>query len=261
MAYTNDILLQISVFLLGLCLGSFLNVCIYRIPQGRSIVKPGSACMKCGHRLAWWENIPLVSFIILRGRCTACGEGISLQYPLVETLTGLIILLLWRKFNLTPDFFIYSCFVATLIIITFIDLEHQIIPDILSLPMIAIGLISSFFLAEINWHDSIIGVLLGGGSLYLVAGGYYLITHNEGMGGGDIKLLAMIGAFLGWKAIPLVIFISASIGSVTGVSLILIQRAGRHTAIPYGPFLAFAALISLLYGRELTIWYLNILAG
>ncbi|MGQ9499664.1 MAG: prepilin peptidase [Dissulfurimicrobium sp.] len=261
MIYTNNRLLQISIFLLGLCLGSFLNVCIYRIPQGRSIVKPGSACMKCGHRLAWWENIPIVSFIILRARCRSCGAGIPLQYPLVETLTGLIITLLWRKFNLTADFFIYSCFAATLIIITFIDLEHQIIPDILSLPMIALGLISSFFLADLNWYDSIIGALLGGGALYLVASGYYLLTHKEGMGGGDIKLLAMIGAFLGWKAIPLVIFISAGIGSVIGVSLILIHKAERRTAIPYGPFLAFAALISLLYGREITIWYSNILAG
>lgn len=197
----------------------------------------------------------------MRARCSSCGTRISLQYPAVEALTGMIILLLWRKFNLTPDFFIYSCFAAILIIITFIDLEHQIIPDVLSLPMIALGLLSSFFVADLKWYDSLIGILLGGGVLYLVAWGYYLLTHKEGMGGGDIKLLAMIGAFLGWKAVPLVIFISAGIGSVVGISLILINKAKRRTAIPYGPFLALAALISLLYGRELIIWYLNVLAG
>ncbi|MGB9712644.1 MAG: prepilin peptidase [Dissulfurimicrobium sp.] len=261
MNHLNDILLQISIFLVGLCIGSFLNVCICRIPEGRSVVKPGSACMKCGHRLTWWENIPIVSFIILRAKCSSCGARISFQYPVVEALTGVTILLLWRKFNLTPDFFIYSCFVATLIIITFIDLEHQLIPDVLSLPMIALGLISSFFLADLKWYDSLIGILLGGGVLYLVAGGYYLLTHKEGMGGGDIKLLAMIGAFLGWKAIPLVVFISAGLGSVTGIVLILMQKAERRTAIPYGPFLALAAMITIFYGNELTAWYLNLSQG
>ena len=140
-------------------------------------------------------------------------------------------------------------------------MEHRIIPDVLSISGIVSGLIFSLFIADFGWFNSFFGMLLGGGVLYLVADGYHLVTKKEGMGGGDVKLLAMIGTFLGWKAVPLVIFLSAGVGSIIGLSLILIQKGTRHTAIPYGPFLALAAVISLLYGNELTIWYFNILAG
>jgi leader peptidase (prepilin peptidase)/N-methyltransferase len=244
------------VFSLGTCIGSFLNVCICRLPQGRSVVRPGSACPKCGHMLKWWENIPILSFLFLRAKCRSCGARISVQYPLVELLSGLLALALWYKYGLCPEVFIYFFFTACLIIVTSVDLAHQIIPDAVSLPGIAIGFLSSFLLPELSWRDSLLGILMGGGILFLVAWGYYIITRREGMGGGDIKLLAMIGAFLGWQAIPLVILLSAAVGSVTGLAIMSVQKGDRHMAIPYGPFLAGAALITLFWGRELTTWYL-----
>ena len=244
------------IFLLGTCVGSFLNVCIYRLPQGKSLVRPGSACTKCNHRLKWWENIPILSFLFLRAKCSSCGARISLQYPMVELLTGLLAIALWHKFGIGFELFIYFYFSACLIIVTFVDLAHQIIPDVVSLPGITLGFLSSFLLSELSWLDSLLGIILGGGVLFLVAWGYYIITHREGMGGGDIKLLAMIGAFLGWQAIPLVILLSAAVGSVTGLAIMSVHKGDRHMAIPYGPFLAGAALISLFWGRELTAWYL-----
>ena len=245
------------VFCLGLCIGSFLNVCIYRLPLGKSIVIPGSSCPKCGHRLRWWENIPILSFLLLRARCSSCGARISIQYPAVELLTGIFSLMLWYKFGLTASLFVYLCFTASLIVVSVIDLKYQIIPDVISLPGIVLGLLSSFLLPRLSWEDSMLGILTGGGSLYLVAWGYELIAQREGMGGGDIKLLAMIGGFLGWQAIPLVIFLSATLGSVIGLLMILVQKKGRYMAIPYGPFLAIAALIFLFWGPDLNVWYLN----
>ena len=222
---------------------------------------PGSACPKCGHRLRWWENIPILSFLLLRGRCRSCNARISIQYPIVELLTGLLALMLWYKFGLSTGLFVYFYFTASLIIVTFVDLKYQIIPDIISLPGIALGLLSSFLLPGLSWKDSLLGILAGGGTLYLVAWGYQLIARKEGMGGGDIKFLAMIGAFLGWQAIPLVIFLSAALGSVIGLVMILIQKKSRYMAIPYGPFLALAALVFLFWGPELNAWYLNRLLG
>ncbi len=169
--------------------------------------------------------------------------------------------MLWYKFGLSTGLFVYFYFTASLIIVTFVDLKYQIIPDIISLPGIALGLLSSFLLPGLSWKDSLLGILAGGGTLYLVAWGYQLIARKEGMGGGDIKFLAMIGAFLGWQAIPLVIFLSAALGSVIGLVMILIQKKSRYMAIPYGPFLALAALVFLFWGPELNAWYLNRLLG
>jgi len=247
-------------FLLGTCIGSFLNVCICRLPQGRSVVRPGSACPKCDHRLKWWENIPILSFLLLRAKCSSCGKRISMQYPLVELLSGLLCLVLWYKFGFSSELFIYFYFSACLIIVTFVDLAHQIIPDAVSLPGIAVGFLSSFLLPGLSWRDSLLGILMGGGILFLVAWGYYIIARKEGMGGGDIKLLAMIGAFLGWQAIPLVILLSAAAGSVAGLTIMSLQKGNRHMAIPYGPFLVGAALITLFWGHELTDWYLGFIA-
>jgi len=182
-----------------------------------------------------------------------------MQYPVVELLTGLLALMLWYKFGFTIDLFVYFYFTASLIIVTFIDFKHQIIPDTISLPGIVLGLLSSFLLPKLSWGDSLLGILAGGGTLYLVAWGYQLIARREGMGGGDIKFLAMIGAFLGWKALPLVIFLSATLGSVIGLVMILIQKKNRCMAIPYGPFLALAALVSLFWGPELNAWYLKVI--
>ncbi len=247
--------LYVLVFLFGLCIGSFLNVCICRLPEGESIVSPGSRCPKCGHCLSWWENVPVVSFLVLRGRCSECGEPISFQYPLVELLTGFISLFLIRRFGLSWPFIVYFCFSCSMIVVTFIDLAHRIIPDAISLPGILAGFACSFLVPEISWTDSLAGILIGGGLLYIVTWGYYLVTKRVGMGGGDIKLLAMIGAFLGWRAIPFVIFISALTGSVIGVIFILIKGAGRNYQIPFGPFLAVAAEIQLFFGEDILSLY------
>ncbi len=220
---------------------------------------PGSSCPKCGHKLKWWENIPILSFLLLRARCSSCGARISIQYPAVELLTGLLALVLWHKFGLTIGLFVYFYFTASLIIVSVIDLRYQIIPDVISLPGIVLGLLSSFLLPNLSWENSLLGILAGGGTLYLIAWGYQLIARREGMGGGDIKLLAMIGAFLGWQALPLVIFLSAALGSLIGLPMIVIQKKGRYMAIPYGPFLAFAALVSLFWGPELNAWYMKII--
>lgn len=178
-------------------------------------------------------------------------------YPFVELLGGLSAVALFVRFGLTPELFSYFYFVAVLIIITFIDFEHQIIPDVLSLPGIAIGLGLSFFFLPIGFINSIIGTLLGGGVLFIIAAGYYLITKREGMGGGDIKLLAMIGAFLGWKGVILTLFASSLVGSVIGVLFMATLGKSRRTALPFGPFLALGAIIYLFYGERLIDLYIN----
>ncbi len=248
------------LFFTGACIGSFLNVCIFRMPQGKSVVSPPSACPSCGHRLEWWENIPVVSYLLLGAKCKNCKKEISIQYPLIELINGLFYVLLWLKFGYTWATMIYCLFFSALLVVTVIDLRHYIIPDAISLPGIPAGVAASFLLPGITWFDSVAGALLGGGILFLVAWGYYFFTGREGMGGGDIKLLAMIGAFLGWKAVPAVIFFSALAGSVVGIITIIFNKKDRHFAVPYGPFLACAAILYLFYGREIINWYLGILA-
>ena len=254
----NIIFFSVFTFLLGACIGSFLNVCIYRIPAGESIVSPGSKCPACQSAIRWYQNVPILSYGFLRGRCAACGVRISPRYPLVEALTGLLFVLVFLRFGFHWATPVYWLFTAALVAVTFIDLDHQIIPDVLSLPGIPIGFACSFLLPWLSWSDSLIGILAGGGSLYLVAAGYALLTKKEGMGGGDIKLLAMIGAFLGWKAVLPVIFFSSLLGSLVGVPLMLIKKADGRLAIPFGPFLALGAVIYLLWGHALVVWYLSL---
>lgn len=244
--------------ILGGIIGSFLNVCIYRIPARESIVHPPSRCPQCGITIRWYQNVPLLSYIFLGGRCTGCRVHISLRYPLVETLTGLLFGIVFWRFDLqwaTPGYWV---FVAALIVISFIDVDHQIIPDVISIPGIVVGFLFSFFVPWMSWTDSLLGILAGGGSLYLVAGGYQMLTKKEGMGGGDIKLLAMIGAFLGWKAVLPVIFLSSFMGTTVGVPLMLIKRTNSKLAIPFGPFLAAAAIVYLFWGNGLIRWYLHL---
>ncbi len=252
-------LCYIFVFLIGSCIGSFLNVCIYRLPLEKSIISPPSACPKCNHQIKWYENLPIISYIFLGGKCSQCKEKISIRYPFVELLTGVLSLLSFMKFGPTPLFFINTLLIHSLIVITFIDLDHQIIPDIISLPGIIIGFLFSFIPGGITWSDSIIGILLGGGLFYGVALLFYLLFKKEGMGGGDIKLLAMLGAFLGWKSVPFVIFASALVGAIGGISFIIISKSKESVPIPYGPYLAFAALIYLFYGKEIVSFYLQYL--
>lgn len=245
------------IFFLGACIGSFLNVCIYRIPAELSIVSPPSRCPQCETKIRWWQNIPIVSWLFLRGKCATCKEKISVRYLLVETLTGLLFLKIFTMFALHPATLVFWVFAAALVTLTFIDLDHQIIPDVISLPGIILGFATVSLTPTTGWSDSILGILLGGGSLWLIAITYEFLTKNEGMGGGDIKLLAMIGAFLGWKAILPVIFISSCLGTLVGVPLMLRQGANGKLAIPFGPFLSAAALIWFFWGELLLRWYLG----
>jgi leader peptidase (prepilin peptidase)/N-methyltransferase len=248
----------IITFILGACIGSFLNVCIYRIPESRSIVSPGSACPNCNTEIKFYDNIPIISWLLLLGKCRTCSEPISVRYPLVELLTGLLALASVIRFGVSADCFIYYIFICALVVITFIDLDLQIIPDIISLPGIPLGFLASFLLTSVSFKDSLIGILIGGGSLFLVAWGYQLVTGKEGMGGGDIKLLAMIGAFIGWQGVCFTIFIASATGSLIGIVLMLFSQKDLKFAVPFGPFLSVGAIAYLFFGPELIFWYYHI---
>ena len=242
----------------GAMIGSFLNVCIFRLPKEESIVWPGSYCPHCKNPIKFYDNIPLVSYILLKGCCRHCHTAISFQYPLVEGITALASLILFIKFGLSLSYLFYFLFVAALIVITVIDLYHQIIPDVISLPGIGVGLIASLLIPEITLFNSLFGILLGGGSLFLVATLYQWLFKREGMGGGDVKLLAMIGAFLGWKAVILTILSGSLIGSITGMIIMVLKGKDFKYAIPFGPFLSLGAVIALFYEAEIIDWYLHL---
>jgi leader peptidase (prepilin peptidase)/N-methyltransferase len=248
----------IFIVFLGCCVGSFLNVCIYRLPLDFSIVSPRSFCPHCQAPIRAYDNIPLVSYLLLGGKCRNCGAGISWRYPLVEAFTGGVALALFLKFGLSPSFFAYFVLSAALIVISFIDLQHRIIPDLISLPGIVVGFLLALFGPLATVKDSLIGILAGGGSLYLVAFVYEALTKREGMGGGDVKLLAMIGAWLGWKAILFTLFFASLSGTFIGGGLMLLKGEGRLYAIPFGPFLAFSGLAYVFLGPELLAWYLSL---
>jgi leader peptidase (prepilin peptidase)/N-methyltransferase len=244
-----------AVFVLGAMIGSFLNVCIVRLPEERSIVRPRSHCPSCGHEIAWYDNVPVLSYVLLRGRCRACGTRISPLYPVVELLTGALAVALWLRLGTTLAFAGYFAFAAALVTITFIDLDHRIIPDVISLPGIAVGLAVSFVSPLVTPVGALLGMLAGGGVLLAIAGAYQAIRGQEGMGGGDVKLLAMIGAFLGWQSVFVTLMVASLIGSVIGIGLMLYQRADTKLAIPFGPFLAGGALVSLFFGNRILAFY------
>lgn len=245
------------IFFLGCCLGSFLNVCIYRLPLNLSIIFPNSFCPSCKSPIRPYDNIPLFSFLFLRGRCRNCKTKISWRYPLVEALMGALTLALFLRLGLSPLFFSLLAFSAALLVITFIDLDHRIIPDIISLPGIVAGVILALIGISGSIKSSLLGLLVGGGSLFIVAYVYEAITKREGMGGGDVKLLAMIGAWLGWQAVLFTLFFASLFGTIIGGLIMLIQKEGRYYAIPFGPFLALAALAYIFFGPPLIYWYLN----
>ncbi|MEK6790236.1 MAG: prepilin peptidase [Deltaproteobacteria bacterium] len=245
-------------FVFGAVVGSFLNVCIYRIPAGRSIVFPGSSCPACGQAIAFYDNIPVFSYLLLRGRCRRCAAPFSFQYPLVELLSAVFATALFIRSGASVETLIYFVFISALIVITFIDLEHRIIPDVISLPGIPIGFAASFVLPAMNWQDSAIGVLAGGGILLAIAVAYYVVAKNEGMGGGDVKLLAMIGAFLGWQGALMTLLLASLSGSIIGLAMMLLYGKDSKYAIPFGPFLAAGALAYLFLGRRLISWYFTV---
>ncbi len=244
-----------AAFLFGAVVGSFLNVCIYRLPQKESIILPASHCHACGTPIVWYDNIPLLSYLLLRGRCRFCGARFSFRYFLVELLTALLAVALVHRLGLGVPILVYFAFTAALIIVTFIDLDHRIIPDVISLPGVVVGILCSFFIPTVAPLSSLLGAGLGGGLLFLVAVTYQLVRGEEGMGMGDVKLLAMIGAFLGWRAIPIALLVASFTGSVVGVAAIAWQRAGSRYPIPFGPFLSFGALCYLFFGKEIIEWY------
>ncbi|HNR14379.1 MAG TPA: prepilin peptidase [Thermodesulfobacteriota bacterium] len=256
----DSVILPSLAFIFGTIIGSFLNVCIYRLPQETSIVFPGSHCPRCGQPIRFYDNIPLLSYLILAGKCRYCRASISFQYFLVEMASGIFSLLVFLHFSLS-EYFVYFGFIASLLVVTGIDLKHKIIPDVISLPGIVIGFACSFVLPRITYVDSLLGIALGGGTLLTVSVVYYAVTKTEGMGGGDIKLLAMIGAFLGPKAVVAVIFISSCVGSLIGIGIILLKGKDRKYAIPFGPFLALGAVIFVFWGDALLNWYQRFLLG
>lgn len=258
-------MLHLIVFVFGTLIGSFLNVCIVRIPSGQSVISPPSRCPKCNHGVAFFDNIPLISYIFLRGRCRACGETISPRYFLVELLMGTFAIALFERFGLSFSFFVSFLFVAALIVISFIDLDVRIVPDVISLPGIICGLVLSLVGYFAIGRDvdlvpspvsSIIGILAGGGFLLATAWLYEKFTGVEGMGGGDIKLLAMIGAFLGWPSIPITLFIASLVGSVVGLSCMALTGAGRRLALPFAPFLCSGAILFIFFGEQIIRFYL-----
>jgi len=254
-------------FIFGAIVGSFLNVCIYRIPKRLSIIKPSSYCPSCEKPIRFYDNIPILSYIILGSKCRSCGAKISVKYPIVEFLNALLyVIALWR-FGPEPSWhlIVYFVFLSSLIAITFIDLEHQIIPDRITLPGIPLGLIlGSTILPDpfsrasmLGFKSSIIGLLLGGGLFSLVAILGRMLFKKEALGGGDIKMMAMIGGFLGWKGVLLTTFLGSLSGSIVGISLITLKGRQWGLRIPFGPYLAVGAVLSLVVGQEFLIWYLH----
>ena len=250
--------IEISIILiLGLIIGSFSNVCIYRIPKNESIVFPASHCPNCHTPIKAIDNVPILSFLLLKGKCRKCGEKISIRYPVVEFLTGAIYLLIFLIYGRSYQTLIYALLSSALIIISFIDLDVQIIPDEISLPGIVIGLALSFIVPYISYLNSLLGIIAGGGIIFLIALAGLAIFKKEAMGGGDVKLSAMIGAFIGWKYIIVSLFIGFFIGAIAGILLILLKIRNRDDLVPFGPFIVLGSFITLLWGENILSWYLG----
>ncbi len=238
------------VFTFGLLIGSFSNVCIHRLPKEESVAFPGSHCTACNTPIRALDNIPVFSYLLLGGKCRACGQKISIVYPLIEIVVALLIVAVYIQFGVSWEFLIYAVVSTALVIITVIDYEHQIIPDRITLPGIVLGLgAGSYLVGPIN---SVLGFLLGGGLFYLLA-----VLSRGGMGGGDIKFIAAAGALLGWQKILLVIVLGATLGSIIGLALMVAKKKDRKSQIPFGPFLAIGTLIAIFFGEDLISMYLS----
>ena len=246
---------EVFLLLAGLAVGSFLNVCIHRLPLKQSVVHPGSRCPSCGYELRWYDNLPVLSYVFLRGRCRSCRKGISLQYPVIEVVTAVMFLAHWYAFGPTALLAARLVFGCALIVLFMIDLEHQILPNAITLPGIVVGLAFSV-VAPPGPFDALVGTVLGGGVLYGIAFAYYLWRKEEGMGMGDVKMLAMIGAFLGWQAVLVTLVLSSFAGAVIGVLMMIGQRGTMRYALPFGTFLSLGALAAMLVGERLVHWYM-----
>jgi len=238
----------------GACIGSFLNVVIVRLPKGESIVRPRSRCPSCGAGIAWYDNIPVLSFLLLLGKCRRCKKSISPRYLLVELLAAGLALATLAHERQVSTFLVYYClFVAPLLTVIFIDLERRIIPNEISLSGIVIGLV----IMHAFW-DSLLGILVGGGFLFLVGWIYEKLKKKEGLGGGDVKLAAMFGAFFGWQAVIFILLMASVLGSIVGLVLIAVMKKNWQTILPFGPFLVLGAYLYYFFGPPILHWYLNL---
>ncbi len=266
---TEIVLLQVFIVFLGACVGSFLNVCIVRMPKEESIITPPSHCVACKKTVAWYDNIPLVSYLVLGGKCRHCSARYSMRYFWVELLTAFTFWGFYKIFGLTPMTAAYIVMACGFIVATFVDFEYRIIPDEISIGGMMAGLLFSFFVPELHgvassgwvWADhfkalgfSLIGVLVGGGSIYLMGLLGDVIFKKESMGGGDVKLMAMVGAFMGWKLALLTFFLAPFFGAFYGI---VEKVRTKDSAIAYGPFLVLGALLSLFYGNLIINWIMH----
>jgi leader peptidase (prepilin peptidase)/N-methyltransferase len=240
------------VVVFGLVLGSFLNVVIARLPERRSLWAPRSACPGCGAQIAWYDNVPLLSFALLRGRCRACAAPIPWRYPLVEAITGALFGAAWLEFGPTSEFVVAGALLAALVAITAIDLRHQIIPDAITLPGILAGVTANVATRHLNWAEVALGIALGGGVFFVI-----IVASRGGMGAGDMKLGAMLGAFLGWKIALFALMVAVLVGGVWAVALMALGVRGRKDAIPFGPFLALGGAAALFWGEGVVQWYVS----
>lgn len=247
----------------GLIVGSFLNVVIHRLPRGESVIKPRSHCPKCNKRIAWYDNIPLFSYLFLRRRCRHCHKSIAFRYFFVELLTGIVSLQAYLYFDQPVLYLTYFCFfLAPLIAVIFIDCQHRIIPDSISLTGIPIGVVIHTLSAPPLWEikaliDSAVGIFAGGGFLFLVAFAYEKIKKREGLGGGDVKLAAMLGAFFGWQEVLMILLVASVLGSVIGLAVVFLKKNWEYL-LPFGPFLALAGYFQLFWGEAILAWYLGL---
>lgn len=246
----------VTVLLVGLAVGSFVNVVIARLPERRSLLRPRSSCPGCGAAIAWHDNIPVLSYVWLRGRCRTCGMGITWRYPVVEVATALLWAAAYVAWGLTLDFALGALFLTALVAVTAIDIERGIIPDLITLPGILAGFGANLIVGRVGWVDSILGIAVGGG-LFLVI----IVATGGGIGGGDMKLGAMFGAFLGWQVTLLALFVAVVLGGALALALLASGRVRRKDPIPFGPFLAAGGAVSLFWGEKVMRWYLSGFGG
>jgi leader peptidase (prepilin peptidase)/N-methyltransferase len=253
----SPVFLTVVAAAFGAIVGSFLNVCIYRLPIGKSLVWPSSACPSCGRELSWYENVPVLSYLALRARCRTCAAPISLRYPVIEALTALMFAGAWWYYGPQPLLASRLILGCALIVLFAIDLEHHLLPNAITLPGILVGFVFGFF-TDPGWVSSLIGILVGGGVLYGVAEAYYRLRHEEGLGMGDVKMLAMIGAFVGWKQTLVTLMMASLSGTLIGVLMIVTKRGGMKYALPFGTFLALGGAAAATVGPAVLEWYLGL---
>ncbi len=275
----QPLLLGISLLLFGLCVGSFLNVVIYRIPamierdersyctelingegsappeEPFNLATPGSRCPHCGHAIRPWENIPVFSYLWLRGRCSACGTGISMRYPIIEAVTGLLTVGLGLQYGASGTLLAMLVFTWALLALTMIDIDTMLLPDNITLPLLWLGLLVNLSGMFVSLQDAVIGAMAGYGILWSVFWLFKLATGKEGMGYGDFKLLAALGAWLGWQALPMIILLSSFVGAILGILLMILQKRGKDIPMPFGPYLAIAGWIAMVWGEQIMAWY------